>query len=287
MSSSSHLDKVKKLRELTGVGFKDCNVAIKETGGDLDKSVEYLRIKGISKANKKMERVANDGLICIYEKNDEASIIEINCETDFVAKNLEFLSFSENISQLNFEKKGNFDHLKKTKMNDGNTVEDNLVRLISKIGEKVTIRRSYFLSNESCKNFSYIHTSIKNNVGKLGVILSLKAKNFNEEVKGIGHKLAMHIAASNPLSIDIEQLDKKILEKEKMIISEELKNSGKESKIVEKIAIGKLEKFKQENTLLNQIWIMDPKKKVKEVIADLGKENSIIIKDFVRYKVGE
>ena len=287
MSSSGHLDKVKKLREITGVGFKDCNIAVNETGGDIEKSIEYLRIKGISKASKKMERVAKDGLICTYEKNNKISIIEINCETDFVAKNLEFISFSENLSQLNFEKEGNLDILKKAKMKDGNTVEDNLIRLISKIGEKITIRRANFLNHEKCKNFFYIHTSIKKNIGKLGVILSIEAKNFDSKVDDFGHKLAMHIAASNPLSIDTGGLNKDILEKEKMIITEELKNLGKEKKITEKIANGKLEKFKQDNTLLNQIWIMDTKKKVKDIISELAKENSLIIKDFVRYKVGE
>ena len=234
-----------------------------------------------------MERVAKDGLICTYEKNNKISIIEINCETDFVAKNLEFISFSENLSQLNFEKEGNLDILKKAKMKDGNTVEDNLIRLISKIGEKITIRRANFLNHEKCKNFFYIHTSIKKNIGKLGVILSIEAKNFDSKVDDFGHKLAMHIAASNPLSIDTGGLNKDILEKEKMIITEELKNLGKEKKITEKIANGKLEKFKQDNTLLNQIWIMDTKKKVKDIISELAKENSLIIKDFVRYKVGE
>ena len=287
MSSSGHLDKVKKLREITGVGFKDCNIAVNETGGDIEKSIEYLRIKGISKASKKMERVAKDGLICTYEKNNKISIIEINCETDFVAKNLEFISFSENLSQLNFEKEGNLDILKKAKMKDGNTVEDNLIRLISKIGEKITIRRANFLNHEKCKNFFYIHTSIKKNIGKLGVILSIEAKNFDSKVDDFGHKLAMHIAASNPLSIDTGGLNKDILEKEKMIITEELKNLGKEKKITEKIANGKLEKFKLDNTLFNQICIMDTKKKVKDIISELAKENSLIIKDFVRYKVGE
>ena len=287
MSSSSHLDKIKKLRELTGVGFGDCNTAINQCSGDIEKSIKYLRVKGISKASKKMERVANDGLICIHEENNKSSIIEINCETDFAAKNLEFLNFSENLSKLCFELKGDLNNLKKKKMKDGNSVDDNVINLISKIGEKITIRRCNFFDDNKYMNFSYVHAALKKNIGKLGVVVCIESKKFNEQIKDFGHKLAMHIAASNPLAIEVSQLDKKMLEKENEIISEELKNSGKDANIIEKISKGKLEKFKQENTLINQIWIMDPKKKVKDIIAELGKENSITIKDFVRYKVGE
>ena len=287
MSSPSHLDKIKKLRELTGVGFGDCNIAIKECGGDIEESIKYLRIRGFAKAGKKMERIANDGLICVHEENNKLSIIEINCETDFAAKNLEFLNFSENLSKLCFELKGDLNNLKKKKMKDGNSVEENVINLISKIGEKITIRRCNFFDNNKCMNFPYVHAALKKNIGKLGVVVCIESTKFNQQIKDFGHKLAMHIAASNPLAIEINQLDKKMLEKENEIISEELKNSGKSDNIIEKISRGKLEKFKQENTLINQIWIMDPKKKVKDVIAELGKENSITIKDFVRYKVGE
>jgi len=287
MSSFTHLDKVKKLRELTGVGFGDCNIAIKECGGDIKESIKYLRIRGFSKAGKKMERVANDGLICVHEENNKSSIIEINCETDFAAKNSEFLNFSENLSKLCFELKGDLNNLKKKKMKDGNSVDDNVINLISKIGEKITIRRCNFFDNNKYMNFSYVHAALKKNIGKLGVVVCIKSTKFNQQIKNFGHKLAMHIAASNPLTVEVSQLDKKMLEKENEIISEELKNSGKSANIIEKISRGKLEKFKQENTLINQFWIMDPKKKVKDVIAELGKENSITIKDFVRYKVGE
>ena len=287
MSSSSHLDKIKKLRELTGVGFGDCNIAIKECGGDIEESIKYLRIKGFSKTGKKMERVANDGLICVHEENNKLSIIEINCETDFAAKSLEFLNFSENLSKLCFELKGVLNNLKKKKMKDGNSVDDNVVNLISKIGEKITIRRCNFFDNNKYMNFSYVHASLKRNIGKIGVLVCIKSTKYNQQIKDFGHKLAMHIAASNPLAIEVSQLDKNILEKENEIIKEELINSGKEANIVEKISKGKLEKFKQENVLINQIWIMDPKKNVKDIITELGEENSVTIKDFVRYKVGE
>ena len=234
-----------------------------------------------------MQRVANDGLICIHEENNQLSIIEINCETDFAAKNLEFLNFSENLSKLCFEIKGDLNNLKKKKMKDGNSVDDNVINLISKIGEKITIRRCNFFNGNEHMNFSYVHAELKKNIGKLGVIVTIESKKFNEQIKNFGHKLAMHIAASNPLAIDVSQLDKKMLEKENEIINEELKNLSKDVNIVEKISKGKLEKFKEENILINQDWIMDPKKKVKDIIAELSKENSITIKDFVTYKVVE
>jgi len=205
MPSETNLEKVKKLRELTGAGFKDCSNAINENKGDIEKSIEYLRIKGISKASKKLERVANDGLICIKEEKNQISIIEINCETDFVAKNKEFINFSEELSLICFKEKGNLEKIKKTNMANSKPVEENLISLISKIGEKITIRRSKFFDNTGGINFSYIHSAIKPNIGKLGVIINLDAEN-NNEVKEFGHKLAMHVAASSPLSIDVDNL---------------------------------------------------------------------------------
>tara|TARA_B100000959_G_C14876371_1_gene580600 strand:+ start:267 stop:1127 length:861 start_codon:yes stop_codon:yes gene_type:complete len=286
MPSETNLEKVKKLRELTGAGFKDCSNAINENKGDIEKSIEYLRIKGISKASKKLERVANDGLICIKEEKNQISIIEINCETDFVAKNKEFINFSEELSLICFKEKGNLEKIKKTNMANSKPVEENLISLISKIGEKITIRRSKFFDNTGGINFSYIHSAIKPNIGKLGVIINLDAEN-NNEVKEFGHKLAMHVAASSPLSIDVDNLDSKILEKEKNLINEELKNSGKDQKIIDKISVGRIEKFKQENTLLNQVWVMDSKKKVKNVISEISSNKQIVVKDFIRYKLGE
>ena len=285
MSKESNLENIKKLRELTGAGFKDCNNAIKESNGDIEKSIEYLRVKGISKASKKMERTAKEGLVCIINSNEASSIIEINCETDFVAKNDEYIKFCEEISKINFSQRGNFNELKKTKMSNGIIVEKNLVNLISKMGEKITISRNDYISHEKSYNFSYIHNSLKNNIGKLGVVVSIKSNKLNDTISDFGKKLAMHIAASNPLSIDEKNIDSNILYKEKKLISEELKNSGKPDNIIEKILIGKLEKFKQENTLLNQYWVIDPKKKVKEIVEDF--KSGIIIKDFVRYKIGE
>ena len=288
MSSSDNiLDKVKKLRDLTGVGFKDCKNAIDENNGDIEKSIEFLRKKGIATANKKMERIAADGLVSISEKENKFSIIEVNSETDFVAKNNEFIKFVEEVSKLALLNSGKIKDILVSKMKNNKNVKDNLIILISKIGEKITLRRSDFVGIDNSFNFSYVHSELKKNVGKIGVLVSLKTTKPKNKLVELGKQLSMHIAALSPLAIDKEGLDKNILEKEKEIITEELKNSGKDSKIIDKIAVGKLNKFVNENTLLNQEWIIEPKKKVKEVLKEVAGKDKIEIKKFIRFKVGE
>ena len=287
MSSDYILDKVKKLRELTGVGFKDCKNAIDNCNGDIEKSIEFLRIKGIAKANKKMERIAADGLVCISEKENKFSIIEVNSETDFVAKNNEFIKFVEGVSKLALSNSGKMEDILISKMENKKNVKDNLVTLISKIGEKITLRRSDFIATEEYLNFFYIHAAIKKNIGKIGVLVSLKTTKPKNELVELGKQLSMHIAALSPLALDKEDLDQTILNKEKEIISEELKNNGKDSKIIAKITEGKLNKFINDNTLLNQEWIIEPKKKVKEVLKEAGGKDKIEVKKFIRFKVGE
>jgi len=287
MSSDNLLEKVKQLRKITGVGYKDCKNAIDETQGDIEKSVELLRKKGIAKASKRMSRVAAEGLICIYEQDNQFSMIEINSETDFVAKNNQFVNFAEEISQLALIKSGKMEDILNSTMTNKKNVKDNLVDLISKIGEKITLRRSAFIGKDKSINFSYTHSTLKKNVGKLGVLLSIETTKPKNEILDFGKQLAMQVAASSPLAIDKESLDQNILQKEKEIITEELKNSGKDTKIVEKIAIGKLNKFIADYTLLNQEWIMEPKKKVKDVLKEISGKDKIEIKKFIRFKVGE
>ena len=287
MSQDNLLKKIKELRELTGVGFKDCKSAIDETNGDIEKSIILLRKKGIAKISKRMSRVAAEGLVYISERDNNISLIEINSETDFVARNKDFVNFGKEVSDLSLLKFGKIEDLIKTKMKNNKTVNDNLIDLVSKIGEKITLRRSAFVKNDDCINFSYVHSSVEKNIGKLGVLLSLKTKKNKSELMSFGKELAMHIAASSPLSLDEENLDKNIINKEKEIIKDELKNSGKDNKIIDKIAIGKINKFIMDNTLLNQEWIIDPKKKVKDVINEKFGKGKIEIKNFVRFKVGE
>ncbi len=285
MSKEKSLENVKKLREITGVGFKDCKLALDENNGDIEKSVEYLRKKGIAKASKKMSRVAADGLVLLQEKQGSISAIEINSETDFVAKNKDFILFCKEISEINFEKKADLKLLNSSKMKNGKTVEENLITLISKIGEKITIRRGKYLNNDGL-NFSYVHNSLEKNVGKVIAIVKL-SKNESKDLKNLGNKLAMHIAAQSPISIDEKGIKKEVLDKELEIIKDELKNSGKKSEMIEKISKGKLQKFISDNTLLNQVWIMDTKMKVHEVLKKHSDNGDIKILDFVRFKVGE
>ena len=282
----SDIDKVKQLRKSTGAGFKDCNSALKEANGDLDKAVEILRVKGISKASKKMSRDAKEGVVAISGDEKKTSVIEVNCETDFVAKNNDFIDFVKEISELNNENNSDVEKLKKAKMKNDISVEENLVALIAKIGEKITIGKTRTISNSSSVNYQYLHTVVKDNLGKLAVIVSLETKNNSDIVKTFGKQLSMHIAASNPLALESNLIDKKIIDKEQELVTEELKNLGKPEDIAKKISLGKMNKFKEENALLTQAWVMEPKKKVKDVLKELA-INDLKIKEFSRIKIGE
>ena len=282
----SDIEKVKKLREATGAGFKDCNLAIKESKGDLDKAIEILRVKGISKASKKMSRDAKEGVVAVSGDDKKTSIIEVNCETDFVAKNENFVDFVKELSELNNEKSSNIDELKKTKMKNGITVDETLVALIAKIGEKITIGKAKTISNSSSTNYQYLHTVVKDNLAKLAVIVSIETKDNSEAVKTFGKQLSMHIAASNPLALESDLIDKSVIDKEQELVTEELKNSGKPEDIAKKISLGKMNKFKEENALLTQAWVMEPKKKVQDVLKELS-INDLRIKEFSRIKIGE
>jgi elongation factor Ts len=282
----SDIEKVKKLRELTGAGFKDCNLAIKESDGDLDKAIEILRVKGISKASKKMSRDAKEGVIAVTENDKQISLIEVNCETDFVAKNDDFVNFVKELSDLNNNVNSNVENLKKSKMANGQSVEENLVALIAKIGEKITIGKTKTLSNEGTVRSKYLHTIVKDNLAKLAVAVSLETNNNSDEVKNFGKQLSMHIAASSPLALDQDSIDQSIIDKEQELVTEELKNSGKPEEIAKKISLGKMSKFKEENALLSQAWVMEPKKKVQDILKELSIPD-LKIKEFVRFKIGE
>ncbi len=280
------IEKIKKLRSLSGAGFKDCSSALDESKDDIDKAVEILRVKGISKASKKMSRSANEGVIAISEDNQNSSILEINCETDFVAKNENFIIFAKELADLNNKVKSNREKLLSSKMKNDNTVEDNLLALISKIGEKITLGRSKTLNQTNTKIFKYHHTVVKDNLSKLGVLVSVDTDNESDDLKTFGKQLSMHIAASNPLAIDVDGIDQDVLKKEEQLINEELKNLGKPEDIVKKISVGKIKKFKEDNSLLNQQWVMEPKKKVKDIIKELNIDR-LKINDFLRIKIGE
>ena len=286
MSDKNLLGNIKKLRELTGVGFKDCKLALDESSGDIEKSIEYLRKKGIAKATKKMSRTATEGLVLVKEKDGAVAILEINSETDFVAKNREFIEFCKSLSEINFSNKGDLEKLKNSKMKNGEVVKDSLVNLIAKIGEKITIRRANFFDSSDGNNFFYVHSAIEKNIGKIISLVKLDGIEIGKN-DSIGNKIAMHIAASNPLAINKNDIDKNIVDKEFEIIKAETVNSGKPKEIADKIANGKINKFLNDNSLLNQIWIMDSEKKVSEILEENSNTKKLKILNFIRYKVGE
>ena len=281
----SDIEKVKKLRKITGAGFKDCNSALKESNGDLDKASEILRVKGIAKPSKKMSRDAKEGVIVISGDKNKTSLIEINCETDFVAKNEDFINFAKEISEINYKCSSDLEKLNHFQMSNNKTVEENLVSLIAKIGEKITIGKVKTLENPNSQNFFYQHSIIKDNVSKLGVIVSLETNESNDKIDVIGKQLSMHIAASNPIALEPDNIEKEIIDKETDLINEELKNSGKSADIIKKISLGKINKFKEDNSLMTQDWVMEPKK-VKDILKEINISN-LKIKEFSRLKIGE
>ena len=203
----SQIDEVKKLRKLCGAGFNDCAAALKESGGDIEKALEILRVKGISKASKKMSRIAGEGVVAISGNQEKTSMIEVNCETDFVAKNEDFISFVKEISEINNNLNSEENKLKSHKMKNNKTIDENIVALISKIGEKITIGRSKTLSYPNCKNFFYHHTVVRDNLSKLGVIVCIKFPKETDEIKLFGKQISMHIAASDPLALKSSQIN--------------------------------------------------------------------------------
>ena len=282
----SNIEKIKQLRKSTGVGFKDCNSALKESAGDLDKAAEILRVKGISKASKKMSRDAKEGVIAVSGDSVKTSVLEVNCETDFVAKNDDFINFVKELSEINNSVNSDIEKLNKSTMNNSKSVEENLVLMIAKIGEKITLGKAKTLKHENSKNYFYLHTVVKDNLSKLAVIVSLSTSEKSDKVDLFGKHLTMHVAASNPIAINSKDIKKEILDKEHELVTEELKNSGKSEDIAKKISSGKMNKFKEESSLMTQQWVMEPKKKVKDIIQELNLKDLKIV-DFYRIKIAD
>ncbi len=282
----SDLEKIKQLRQSTGAGFKDCSAAIKESEGDLNKASEILRVKGISKASKKMSRDAKEGVVALSGDQNKTSVIEVNCETDFVAKNEDFINFVKELSDINNSVNSDIDKLNKSIMKNKKTVEENLVSMIAKMGEKITLGRVKTLNHENSKNYYYLHTVVKDNLSKIAVIASINTKEKSEKIDLFGKQLSMHIAALNPITVNPDEIKKEILDKEQELVTEELKNSGKPENITKKISFGKMNKFKEDNSLMTQQWVMEPKKKVKNIIEELGFKDLKIV-DFYRIKIGD
>ena len=288
---STNSDKIKQLREKTGAGMLDCRDALTENNGDIEASIIWLRKKGVASASKKSSRVASDGLIGTINNTKLCCLCEINTETDFVSKNQEFQTFFQKILEKAIETKINVAELLKLEYSQGSSIEEALKDLIAKIGENIVIRRlSYLeLENENQLFGKYLHNKITDNLGKIGCFVKAECSKEKVQASEILKKIAMHISASRPQGLDTEDISSVLLEKEKDIFREQLRNEGKSEDIIENIIKGKINKFLTETTLLNQKWIMDTTLSVKEVIKNFNNEynSDLQIKNFNLFVLGE
>lgn len=281
---------VSELREKTGAGMMDCKKALAETNGDMEAAVDYLRKKGQASAAKKAGRAAAQGLVGVLTDAKSGTVVELNAETDFVAKNAEFQTFLAEVSKVALSKKKDLEGLKKEKMSaTGKTVEESLTALIAKIGENMTLRRMHHLTVDSGVVVSYVHNEAAKGLGKIGVLIALESKADGEKLKALGKQLAMHAAAASPQSLSIDKLDPEVVNKEKEIFREQAKASGKPDNIIDKMIDGRLRKFYEEAVFLEQVFVIDGETKVKDVIAKAEKElgAKIELKAFVRFGLGE
>ncbi len=278
---SLNADLIKELREKSGAGIVDCKNALLQNDNDVEKSIDWLRKKGLSVAAKKSGRVAAEGLVGVNIINNKACLIEINSETDFVSRNEQFQKFVRDCSKIAITTNGDLKDLLKSKFKDSeNTVEDELTKNVATIGENLNIRRIEKINlDEPGIIVSYVHNSVSENLGKIGVILSLKSNADKNSLENIGKKIAMHIAASNPISLNLESLDPKIIDKEKQVLIEQAVSSGKSNEIAEKMVEGRIRKFCEEVVLLEQTFVIDGKSKIKDILkkysTELGTEISI------------
>lgn len=282
---------IKELRDKSGAGMLDCKKALEESNGDIDKAIEWLRKKGINTAQKKSSRHASDGLVTIIVEKNTAVLTEVNVETDFVAKNEIFLEFCSNLSStfLNSDVQDVDSLMGINYFNSNKTVSQVLTEFISKLGENIIIRRVKKISSENFKYQKYLHNSLNENSGKIGVLLVFECDKIDRKVDEFTKNLCMHIAATTPQSIDKENLDKSLIEKERSIYVEQLKSSGKPENIIDKIVEGKINKFYEEVCLYDQFFVMDNKVKINKVIEDFKTDNSINfqISNFFLFKLGQ
>ena len=281
---------VKELRNKTGAGMMDCKNALVETNGNIEESVDWLRKKGISGAEKKSSRTAAEGVVTVSFNNNAAALVEINSETDFVSRNPDFQKFAKNVSNIALSFGSNLDELQNAKyLDSGKSVKDALTDLIGLIGENIVLRRTALFNNATNIFSSYIHGQIDEGLGKIGVILSIESNGDVEKVKEFGKKLAMHIAASKPVAISSKDVDPSIIDRERKILIEQAKDSGKPDNIIEKMVEGRISKFFSEITLLDQTWVIDGESKVSKVIENIEKEIScnIVVKDFKYFILGD
>ncbi len=282
---------VKELRERTGAGMMDCKKALAENNGDMEASVDWLRAKGLSAAAKKAGRTAAEGLVGVAVEGSRGAVVEVNSETDFVAKNEKFQDFVKNVAELALQTGGNVENLLAAGYPGGGTVEEALTNNIATIGENQSLRRSAVLQVQQGVVVPYVHNAVEPNspLGKIGVLVALESSAPADTLNSIGRQIAMHIAAANPLALNGDELDPELIDRERGVAMEKAKESGKPQNIAEKMVEGSLAKFRKENALLSQLFVMDNKTPVADVVAAAGKDAGaeITISAFVRYGLGE
>ena len=280
---------VKELRERTGAGMMDCKKALGETQGDMEAAIDWLRTKGLAAAAKKAGRTAAEGLVGVAVAGNRGAVVEVNSETDFVAKNEQFQEFVRTVADLALQGSGNVENLLSASWPAGGTVQEKLTSNVATIGENQSLRRTAVLQVNDGVVVSYVHNSVAPGLGKIGVLVALESAADKGALESLGKQLAMHIAAANPQALTGEDLDSATIERERSIAAEKAKESGKPDAIVEKMVEGAIAKFRKENALLSQLFVMDNKTKVEDVVAAAGKQAgaTITISAFVRFQLGE
>ncbi|MGQ0558251.1 MAG: translation elongation factor Ts [Sphingosinicella sp.] len=280
---------VKELRERTGAGMMDCKRALAETGGDMEASIDWLRTKGLAAAAKKAGRVAAEGLIGAAVLGPIGAMVEVNSETDFVAKNDRFQDFVRNVAQLALATGGDVEELARAQYPGHGSVQEMLTANIATIGENQALRRAVRLEVAKGMVASYVHNAVAPGLGKIGVLVALESEADPAALEAIGRQLAMHIAAANPLALHGDALDPALIDRERAIAHEKAVESGKPENIVDKMVEGALAKFRRENALLSQLFVIDNKTRIEDVLSAEGRKfgTEIAIRDFVRFQLGE
>lgn len=281
---------VKDLREKSGAGMMDCKKALSETNGDMEAAVDWLRAKGLATASKKSSRTAAEGLVGVATSGTKGAAVEVNSETDFVAKNEQFQDFARSVTQIALETgKDDVDALKAAAYPGGGTVEEKLTGNIATIGENQTLRRARVLGVSQGVVVSYVHNAVTAGLGKIGVLVALESAAPVETLEALGKQLAMHVAAAFPVALDVDGVPAEVLERERAIGMEKAKESGKPADVIAKMVEGAVTKWAKENTLLNQLFVMDGKTKISDVVAKAAKEagSPIVLNDYVRFQLGE
>jgi len=280
---------VKELRERTGAGMMDCKKALGEVGGDMEAAIDWLRTKGLAAAAKKAGRTAAEGLVGVSVRGTRGAVVEVNSETDFVAKNEQFQDFVRTVSELALDAGGSVETLLAAAWPSGGSVEERLTANIATIGENQSLRRARVVEVGEGTVVSYVHNAAAPGLGRIGVLVALESAGDQDALEALGKQLAMHIAAANPLALRGEELDPAMIERERAIAAEKAAESGKPAEIVAKMVEGALAKFRKENALLSQLFVIDNKTKVEDVVAAEAKRVGapIALKSYVRFHLGE